>query len=216
MSYSKNIKSMKYYTYQNNIEEGPFDDLEIEAKLREGIISSENLARRENESQWQPLSTFFPAYSGTPHSWMQNSEDAKSKESRRSYKEQPERSANEQDQSQTSNYAPPQAFEKPKPPVQGLGNQYAFYNQGEETMPLIAMIGGILCVSFMLLGLIPCFGWINWFVLFAGGINIVLSIIGIANAKDPANKNKAIIGLVLTAIAMFIGFFRLVAGAGCI
>lgn len=206
---------MKYYIYRDNIEEGPFDELEVEAKLREAIVFTENLARRENESQWQPLSAFFPDYSGNPHSWMQNSEDVKSKESKYAYKEQPQQFINEQEQTASSSFAPPQPFEKLKPPAQNFGYQLASSNQ-EGTLPIVALIGGILCLSFMMLGLVPCLGWINWFVLLAGGVTIVLSIIGIAGVKNQSDKNKAVIGLVLTVLAMCIGLFRLVLGAGCI
>lgn len=211
----KSRKIMQYYIYQNNFEKGPFEELEIEAKLREGTVSSENLARREDESQWHPLSTFFPLYSETSHSWIQDSEDIQSKESKDSYKEPTRQSSNEQEQYTTPPFAPPQPFEQSKPPVQNFVQQFSSY-QGEETLPMVAIVGGILSACFMVIGLIPCFGWINWFVLLAGGINIILSIVGISNAKNQNAKNKAIIGLILTVIAICIGLFRLFLGAGCL
>ena len=202
---------MKYYIYQNEIEKGPFDEREIEVELRAANFSVETLARRENENQWHPLSVFFPVYAGNPHSWMQNSENAESQQANYSYKEP---SLNtEASRNSAPDFAAPQTFESPKPATQTLNYQRV---KSEGTMPLVALIGGISCVSFMMIGLIPCFGWLNYLLILGAIVNAVLSIVAISSAKSQSDKNKAVIALVLTAFAICVGGIRLFLGFGCI
>ena len=203
---------MKYYIYQNEIEEGPFEERQIETKLREAVFSADTLARRENENQWHALSVFFPVYAGNPHSWMQNSENAESKQPDYSYKEPPQFSG-EPNQNNARNFAAPQTFEAPKPPAKNLNYQQV---KNEGKMPLIALIGGISCVSFMMIGQIPCLGWLNYLMILGALVNVVLSIVGISGAKNQSDKNKAVIALVLTAFAICAGGVRLFLGFGCL
>ena len=82
-------------------------------------------------------------------------------------------------------------------------------------MSLTGMIMGIVSICFFAVGLIPCLGWVNWFNLIIGGLANIFSWIGLASeGKDPASRGRAITGLILSFIAIFIGMIRLVIGRG--
>jgi hypothetical protein len=78
------------------------------------------------------------------------------------------------------------------------------------------MTMGIVTACLMIIGLVPCLGWMNWFVLFLGGITNILNWVVVFTDQTPAGRNKAIIGLVLTFAALFIGLIRLAMGGGCV
>jgi hypothetical protein len=78
------------------------------------------------------------------------------------------------------------------------------------------MIMGIITACLMIIGLVPCLGWMNWLVLFLGGITNILNWVVIFTDRTQAGRNKGIIGLVLTFAALFIGFIRLAIGGGCV
>src|SRR5687767_13080726 len=69
---------MKYFIYNNNKQNGPFEESDVEAKLRDGTFSVNDLACREGEKQWLPLNELFPLHAGTSHSWMRDSENLNS------------------------------------------------------------------------------------------------------------------------------------------
>jgi hypothetical protein len=75
---------------------------------------------------------------------------------------------------------------------------------------------GIIAISLMVVGLIPCLGWINYFGLLLSFITVILSIVAASNAKTQVARSAAIIGLVFALIAGFVGFIRLVLGGGCL
>lgn len=75
---------------------------------------------------------------------------------------------------------------------------------------------GIIAISLMVVGLIPCLGWINYFALLLSFITVILSIAASSNAKTQAAKSAATIGLVFALIAGFVGFIRLLLGGGCL
>lgn len=82
-------------------------------------------------------------------------------------------------------------------------------------MKTVSLVMGILSIFGMLVGFIPCLGAFNW-------INIPFSILGlvvsiIAYTKDDAEpKNNAKAGIIMCAIAMVFGLFRLILGGGII
>ncbi len=75
------------------------------------------------------------------------------------------------------------------------------------------MIISVIVSCFMIVGLVPCLGWLNWFTLSVGGVNLIISIIALLNAKTDKSRNMATIGLVVTGLACAIGFVRLLLGA---
>ena len=80
-------------------------------------------------------------------------------------------------------------------PAQHVVHHHSFAAEPESGLPTVTMAIGIVCASLMLIGLIPCLGWINWFVLLVGGVNKLLSIIAVVTARSQNGRNKAIIGL---------------------
>ena len=205
---------MKFYIYKNNQQNGPFDELTIEGKLRDGTYSFQDLACRQGEQQWHPLSFFFPENLNSPHSWMKDSGNLPPNQAETAYHQQYQPQFQ---QHQTAN--PParqQSFNQSTPPqsVQHVVYHHAFEPEPESGLPTVSMVIGIVCASLMLIGLVPCLGWINWFVLMLGGVNKLLSIVAIIITRNPAGRNKAIIGLVLTLVALVIGVVRLALGGG--
>jgi hypothetical protein len=83
-------------------------------------------------------------------------------------------------------------------------------------LPHIGMTMGIVVASIMVLGLIPCLGWLNWFVLILGKVTLILCIVALVTEKDPNRRSKAVVGLVVTSIALGIGIIRLIIGGGCL
>jgi uncharacterized membrane protein len=78
---------------------------------------------------------------------------------------------------------------------------------------MLSLVWGILALLGFLFGFIPCLGWWNWLNIPFAVIGLVISIIAHSQAP-PDKKNLALTGIVLCAIAAFIGFFRLKAGGG--
>lgn len=204
---------MGFYIYKDDQQTGPFNESEVEAKLRDGTFISEDLACREGEKQWHPLSTFFPLPSGMPHSWMGDSGNLKSEQPKTSQHAPPRF---QQQQQQTNPFQPHQHFGQPMhpQPVQHIVHHHTLADESGGGLQTTAMVIGIVCASLMLIGLIPCLGWINWFVLLVGGVNKILSIIAVFTTQNQSARNKAIIGLILTIIALFIGSIRLILGSG--
>lgn len=90
-------------------------------------------------------------------------------------------------------------------------------NSQAGKLSMVGMVMGIVVASLMLFGLIPCLGWINWFTLLVGGVSKLVGWIAVfTEHRIPGALNKAIIGLVLSTMALFIGGIRLALGGGCL
>lgn len=113
-------------------------------------------------------------------------------------------------------YTPPPAA--PPVPVSpfAIGNQTPHGPNKTGQLPQTSMTLGIITACFMLIGMIPCLGWLNWFTLTLAFPAIIISIVAAATEQRPDARNKAIIGLILASVAMFLGGFRLILGAGCL
>lgn len=95
-------------------------------------------------------------------------------------------------------------------------------------MKLASLILGIVSVVGMLIGLIPCLGWINWFNLPLALVGLILGIMDYndnntaypPHAYDPNvqhySKKDFPVGILLCGIALFFGFIRLIIGGGII
>ena len=101
-------------------------------------------------------------------------------------------------------YAPPPG------PVQPYGGG------GGGGMSWGGMITGIVSACIMLVGLMPCLGWLNWFTLAIGLVSNVLSWVALSNEGkwDGSAQGRAITGLVTSFLAMGIGGVRLMLGGG--
>lgn len=84
-------------------------------------------------------------------------------------------------------------------------------------MNIAGLIIGILALIGMLLGLIPCFGALNWLNLPFATLGLILSILGYSQtSKLNQPTTAAVTGIILCAIAIMIGGFRLILGGGII
>ena len=82
-------------------------------------------------------------------------------------------------------------------------------------MQMLALIWGILAIIGMLIGFIPCLGWLNWINIPFAIVGLVVSIIAYTGAA-PDKKGGAMGGIICCAIAMGLGLIRLVLGGGVI
>jgi hypothetical protein len=75
---------------------------------------------------------------------------------------------------------------------------------------------GIIAIALMLIGFIPCLGWLNYLNLTFSFVTVVLSIVSLASAKSDSARSSAIIGLALVVLAICLGVGRLIIGGGCL
>jgi len=82
-------------------------------------------------------------------------------------------------------------------------------------MKYVSIVLGIISFLFMLIGLIPCFGWLNWI------LTIPIALIGLGIAywlyqQNEVNKQDSSIkiGLYLNACALIVGIIKLFLGGG--
>ncbi|HVF29914.1 MAG TPA: GYF domain-containing protein [Pyrinomonadaceae bacterium] len=201
---------MNIYIYRDGHETGPLDESTVEARLRDRSLSPKDLARRETDKEWTPLEMLFPLAGETGHSWMEDSGGLPRSESQ----QQGSRPVHHQEQQRPS--APP--YYQPAPPayqsVQHVVHHTAIEPEG--SLPIISLVGGIILFCLFLLGLVPCLGWLNWFVILGGGITKIFCWVSVFTTNNPQGRTKAIIGLVLTTIALFFGTIRLILGGGCV
>lgn len=78
------------------------------------------------------------------------------------------------------------------------------------------MTMAIIVACIMVIGLIPCLGWLNWFTLLLGLIAKILSWVAVftEGQNDLEARKKAVIGVIVASVAAFIGGIRLVLGGG--
>ena len=75
---------------------------------------------------------------------------------------------------------------------------------------------GIIALSFMLIGFIPCLGWLNYLNIFLSVVTIIIGIVAIATAKSDTDRTSAILGVALVVMAICLGTGRLILGGGCL
>ena len=80
-----------------------------------------------------------------------------------------------------------------------------------NVLSIISIIWGILAALGMAVGFIPCFGSINYLNIPFAVFGLFFSIVAIVLSSD---KEAAIAGCVLCAVAIFLGAIRLVLGFG--
>ena len=79
-------------------------------------------------------------------------------------------------------------------------------------MGIAGLIVGIIAIIGFFIGMVPFLGWFNWFNIPLAAVGLLLSIIGAATARD--NRTPAVVGIILCAVAVIIGGFRLMLGGG--
>jgi hypothetical protein len=86
----------------------------------------------------------------------------------------------------------------------------------ESSLGVTVRTMGIVALSLMLVGFIPCLGWLNYLNIFLSFVTIVIGIVAIVSAKSDAERTSALLGLGLVVIAIFLGTGRLILGGGCV
>lgn len=103
------------------------------------------------------------------------------------------------------------------PPAQHVVHHHQMAPQPQQPGggPSAAMGIGITAMCFMVMGLIPCLGWLNYFTIFLGVFSGMFGLIGMFIPKFASARSKLLIAMVLGFAASFVGFIRLVIGGGC-
>jgi hypothetical protein len=199
---------MDYYIYKNDQNLGPLSEGEVISGLKSGQFSPKDLGCRVGEDRWQDLEYFFP---NTAHSWMDNPNESRSG------------SFNSQTQSPPRpsyvNSQQPGFQSHLQPSMQPVQVQHVIHHHteaSESALPMFAMVSGIVIACLMVIGLIPCLGWINWVVIGLGSLVKIVCWVAVFTEKSSKGRNKALIGLILVALALFVGGIRLILGGGCV
>ena len=79
-------------------------------------------------------------------------------------------------------------------------------------MQIVSLIWGILALSGMFIGLIPCLGALNWLNIPFAAVGLVISITAY-NSSEP-NKTPSTLGIIFNGLAVALGIMRLIAGCG--
>jgi hypothetical protein len=82
-------------------------------------------------------------------------------------------------------------------------------------MQILGLVWGILSVVGMLVGFVPCLGWLNWFLIPFAGVGVIISGVALSSNTEP-NKGAAIGGLLCCAVALVFGLIRLFLGGGLV
>lgn len=80
-------------------------------------------------------------------------------------------------------------------------------------MQALSLAWGILAVGGMLIGFIPCFGWLNWMNIPFAFAGLIFSVIVHLSGRGP-NRQNSLVAIVLCVLAVLLGSKRLVAGFG--
>jgi len=77
-----------------------------------------------------------------------------------------------------------------------------------------AFVLGIVCAVGLIVGMVPCAGWVNWFNIPLAVVGLVISIVAMTQGPE-TEKTKAIVGVCCCAAAVLFGGLRLLLGGGC-
>jgi hypothetical protein len=80
-------------------------------------------------------------------------------------------------------------------------------------MQALSLAWGILALGGMLVGLIPCFGWLNWFNIPFAFAGFIFSVVAHLTGRGPTRQNS-LVAIILCVLAILLGSKRLVAGFG--
>jgi hypothetical protein len=80
-------------------------------------------------------------------------------------------------------------------------------------MQVLSLTWGILALGGMVVGFIPCLGWVNWFNIPFAIVGLIFSFVAHVTSSSPRRGNS-LAGIILCLIAVLLGSKRLVLGAG--
>lgn len=81
-------------------------------------------------------------------------------------------------------------------------------------MKIISIILGILGFIFMVPGIIPCFGWLNWVNVLFSGVGLIIALYYFFNSESGNRDSSTKLAFVINLLAFLIGSFRLFLGGG--
>jgi len=80
-------------------------------------------------------------------------------------------------------------------------------------MQALSLAWGILALIGMVVGFIPCFGWVNWFNIPFAIAGLIVSFVAHITSSSPRRGNS-LAAIILCLIAVLLGAKRLALGAG--
>lgn len=81
-------------------------------------------------------------------------------------------------------------------------------------MAIFSLILGILSLIFMVPGLIPCLGWLNWVNLPLSGLGLLIALYLYTRSEENAKDSTTKLALYLNGASFIIGVLRLIVGGG--
>ena len=78
-------------------------------------------------------------------------------------------------------------------------------------LSIFSLVWGVLAILGMAIGIIPCLGSLNYLNIPFAVFGLLFSVLAIVLSSK---KDLAIVGLILCAVAIFLGGIRLVLGFG--
>lgn len=79
-------------------------------------------------------------------------------------------------------------------------------------MQIVSLVWGIIALIGFFIGLIPCFGSLNWLNVPFAAVGLIISIV--AYSSNNENRSPATIGIIFNSIAIAFGIIRLIIGFG--
>lgn len=79
---------------------------------------------------------------------------------------------------------------------------------------IIALVMSMLSILGMILGLIPCFGALNWLNIPFAIATLVVGIVGYIQTPPYQDKKYPKLAILLSTIAILVGMVRLMLGGG--
>lgn len=81
---------------------------------------------------------------------------------------------------------------------------------------MISLVMSILSIFGMILGLVPCFGALNWLNIPFAAVTLVIGIVGYIRTPPYVDKKIPKLAILLSTVAIVIGMVRLMIGGGVV
>ena len=194
---------MSLYIFKDGQQLGPYEDDAVLQSLRTGAFAPGDLSSRDGQGDWRPLSFYFPlpehqVSEAKTEIFQTGQTEGRQTDPFLKYQPPPA--------------APMAQYQPPMMPAAGFNNPNEKSNQ---SMSVASWGLGIAGMSIMLIGLVPCLGWLNYFNFPLSIGAIITGAIVMSQTTDEKVRSKAQLGLILGAIALVIGGGRLLLG-GCV
>ena len=81
-------------------------------------------------------------------------------------------------------------------------------------MSILALCWGILSFVFLAVGIFPCLGWLNWFIIPFALMGGVFSFIAYKKTIAPESPLAAQVAIAMNSVVVLVGSLRLFVGGG--